>query len=302
VGKDENDKPKNTVHPGSETIVVNPPAQHSLRFIVTVLGLVLVLLSHHAGAQTFVQSATGTETAAHPTLTATLTNIPASGDILIAVISTPYNQGVTSISGGGATWTEITGLTNGTAAAGSMWYGTNVSGGGTAAITINLSASCYAAAVVAEYGGLAASPLDQMTNNSGTGSTPSTGTTKTTAQANELWVGGFCLHPGTGTASVGSPYTPSAFAAVNSASEDASWPQNVEDAYMVAEKVTSTGAATVSGTLNDSQSCVGMLATFKAITYAPPAMLQFGFVGSSLRLSWSQGGLLEATNATGPWI
>ncbi len=139
-------------------------------------------------AQTRIQFVSGNSgTNAVTSFNVTLTSIPATGNTLIAVISSRSNttNNVTSITQTGATWARAVSSTgnstNNTTT--EIWYTTFLSGAATA-ITINQGLA-RSAAVVMEYSGLAyGAPLDQVAVASNFNSTQSaaatTGTTATT--------------------------------------------------------------------------------------------------------------------------
>jgi hypothetical protein len=65
-------------------------------------------------------------------------------------------------------------------------------------------------------------------------------------------------------------------------------------------------AGTTNQTLTVDVTCVtdyggGNVTLMAATLREPPVTLQFGLVGSSLKLTWSNGTLLQATNLAGPW-
>ena len=130
----------------------------------------------------------------------TLPNAPQDGNTLIALISTMNNASntVTSITQTGTTWTRATQSTNNNGATIEIWYAPGSATAG-AAVTVTLSqANVKSSATVMEYNGvLSANALDQIANNSGSGTTITTGSI-TTTQNNELMVAAIGLQ-GTGT-------------------------------------------------------------------------------------------------------
>ncbi|GEM_PF-3367870 len=131
-------------------------------------------------------------------LSITLNSAPASGNVIVAVIGTfasnpPAVSSITQQSGS-VTWTQRANSYN------SNLYGRRVEiwtgiVSGTVSSTLNIALSANADPVianVAEYSGLNTSSLLDtiaVTSSSGT-TTLTTGTTSTTIQADELWVGG----------------------------------------------------------------------------------------------------------------
>lgn len=131
----------------------------------------------------------------------TLANTPTSGNLLIAVISTGRSSGtvptVTSINENNVVWFKAIGKSNSTIAPRDceIWYG-GVGTSASTSITVNLSTTCTNGAVdVCEYSGLASSNmLDVTASYAGLSINPVTGTTSTTNQASELWIGGIGAH------------------------------------------------------------------------------------------------------------
>lgn len=164
-----------------------------------IIALLLCFSVPSYGAITRIQSAKNATSGT--SVVVTLGSSPSDGNFLLANISTgqTLTGQVTSISQTGATWVRANQVANVTSGAETeVWYAENVSGAGTT-ITINLGASILVAAIVFEYSGIVTSgSLDQTATNNGVlPSVPDSGTTGTTAQANELWFGGF-THSTTG--------------------------------------------------------------------------------------------------------
>ena len=117
---------------------------------------------------------------------------PANGNTLVAVVAT-HGTNTSQVSGigeTGATWTRAAQAnTNGVTT--EIWYAPNVLFAG-ASVTIT-QVALRSAAIVIEYSGLlTASALDQTAFAFGSGA-PTTGTTPTTTQAAELWLGAIGL-------------------------------------------------------------------------------------------------------------
>ena len=141
-----------------------------------------------------VNSATGNSGANAVTSFSVTVPAPTDGNTLIAVISTRGTSAgrVTSMTQTGAIWARASQAANANGTTTEIWYAPNVAGAGTT-VTIN-QASLRSAAVVLEYSGiLSASSLDQTNSATGNSATAATGTTPTTSQANELWIGGIGL-------------------------------------------------------------------------------------------------------------
>jgi hypothetical protein len=189
-----------------------------------------------------------------------LTTSPVAGNTLVAVISTRGTSAnrVSAISGGGVTWSRVSQGTNTSGATTEIWVGPNVSSG-TTGIAIT-QASLISAAVVIEYSGLLVpTSFDLAANNTGTNTAAVTGTTGTTSQPNELWIGGIGIRDGRRTliAPYGNGFTVVASPKSGSASGDSM-------IYALEKIVSTTGAASSGGTLSASDSWSGAIATFKA--------------------------------------
>jgi len=145
-----------------------------------------------------------------------------------------------------------------------IWAGVVGSGAGTT-ITITLSKSIsngIAIADVCEYSGLATSDFKDQTayGYGGSQTTTSTGTTETTTQADELWVGAIFAE---GTSSVAQSNPTNGFSLLDGANEGYTY-GGASLAYL--EKiVSSTGQASSGTTLaNKPNYYVGCIVTFKA--------------------------------------
>jgi hypothetical protein len=196
----------------------------------------------------------------------TMTVAPTSGNMLKAVIGTISGSGyrsVSSISQTGVTWTrQLQGQclnAYNTYQNGEIWEGV-VGAGASANVTINLSGNAEYGAVanICEYSGLASSDLDKTAINMATGSATSgnTGTTDTTTQNDELWLGGmFALSSPCPTQN-----TPTnGFTLLDGAAGS----QYLSGAFL--EKIVSAiGTANSGTTFSGSANWFGLIATFKA--------------------------------------
>ena len=194
---------------------------------------------------TFASGSTGAGAASSFSVTI---SAPAPGNTLVAVISTrSTSAGAVAgvVQSGVALWTRAAQSTGTAGTTTEIWYAPNLQGAGTT-VTIQLAASLMAAAIVAEYSGvLGAGSVDQTANSSGGSTTAATGTTATTTQALELWLGGIGLDssaPTLGTPLGGFTSIASAQSASASAASDAK--------VLALEKLPgATGAAASGGTL-----------------------------------------------------
>ncbi len=153
-----------------------------------------------------IQQAVGRQIAAAGTITVTLAAAAAAGNNLIASVGTDDETvTVTSITGGGVTWRRIRQTTgNGTGkSTAEIWSGEASSGAGTTILVGMSVASAEKIANVSEWSGLiTVTPEDQTGGTNGSSVSPSSGTTPTTTQANELCIGAVATH-GTATPSAG---------------------------------------------------------------------------------------------------
>ena len=209
---------------------------------------------------------------------------PANGNTLVAVIATRGTSTgrVTGITQTGATWTRVSQGSNAGGSTTEIWISSNVSGAA-ANLTIN-QATLRSAAVVVEYSGiLSASPLDKAANANGNSVSPSTGTTASTVQANELWIGGMGL--------VNSGYTvtspTNSFVSIASAQSISTTASNNAKIYALERVATTIGTASTVGTTTTSQ-WSGAIATLKAAAST-----------STLTLTGSAAGNYTLKGATG---
>ena len=169
----------------------------TISFLVLVAVMTVVPLTpqvHASGGIIRVQgNSRGTSTTS--SISVTMASTPTSGNLLIACIgsldSNPSYDSVSSISEGGVTWTKQIQEQAESYIDSEIWVGV-VGSGASVSITINLASTPNYGAVadVCEYSGLATSGfLDKTATNGGSSTSPSTGTTAATSQANELWIG-----------------------------------------------------------------------------------------------------------------
>jgi len=127
-------------------------------------------------------------------ITMAMASTPISGNVLIAVIGLTEDGGATdcvySITQTGVTWSLVIAKTIQSCMDGEIWLGV-VSSGASKTVVINFSGTAHAGSVadVCEYSGIATNPTDKTASASGSDHNPKTGTTDTTTQAEELWVG-----------------------------------------------------------------------------------------------------------------
>jgi hypothetical protein len=186
---------------------------------------------------------------------------PNAGNTLIAVVGNCSPNGVATyyIDQYGVSWNQayMAASDNGVAVA-EIWVGTDIQSDASHTLTLHASGSSwYKVCDVAEYHGLASSPLDQVQRNTLHSDTVDSGTTSLTSQANELWIGALC---GTsGSCGLSNPPT-NGFTNL-----DGTLHNSIEVGFC--EKVvTSQGTANVSATTCGYPAWAGCIATFKGRT------------------------------------
>jgi hypothetical protein len=224
-------------------------------------GLTVLLTVPKAGAAITRENSATCQTAAAATSVSCTVTAPTNGNTLVAVIGTRGTTAdrVSSISQTGATWTRAQQSTNANGVTLEVWYATNVSSAGTG-VTINLAASLKAAAVVAEYSGInSASPVDVSATATGNSTTVSTGTTSTTSQADQVWIGGVAI---INTDTFGT-YSDS-FSSVGDTVTTTGAAGTQVRAGMAERIVTATGTAGTSTTIGNARQFAGVVVTFNA--------------------------------------
>jgi len=219
---------------------------------------------------------------------------PVNGNTLIAVISTrgtAANQ-VSGISSTGAAWGRVAQSTNTSGSTSEIWSAPVGSGAGTVVTISTAQGRC--AAVVIEYSGIvAASAVDQTAASSGGNSTsPVTGTTPTTTQSSELWIGAIGYPASTPT--LGSLLY--SFVTVASAQSSSFSSGSNAKIYALERIVNATGTASSGGTLNATVQWSGAVATFKAAATSTLAL--GGSASGNYMLSGASGSVTITTRAT----
>lgn len=195
----------------------------------------------------------------------TLNSAPANGNSLVMAVGVSAGAlatTVSSITQTGASWSRIIQKqANSNLNDVEIWAAFGVSGAA-AAITVNMSGTINTAkgAVgdVWEYSGLLTTGQpDQTQTNSGSG-VPSTGTTLTTSQANEVWVGGIMVvSVSQSTPTNGFNLTDGALYTNGTVSLSLAYLDKI---------VTATGTASTGTTIVGAHNWVGGIATFLATT------------------------------------
>ena len=196
-----------------------------------------------------------------------LNNTPTLGDVIFAVIGvrdTNVTASVSSISQSGVTWTQQKAydFPSAYSIAIEVWAGVVTSSSASTSISVTLGGTpdeCWVMAL--EFSGiLTASFLDQAAENFNTGSSaPDTGTTSTTTQTYELWIGGFTDQTGP----ISSPSN--SFTLYGGSSATYGWGYCAA-AYYVS---TTTGTADCTASTSSSNSWIGCIITVKAASANP---------------------------------
>ncbi len=173
---------------------------------------------------------------------------PTSGNTLVAIIST-RSASASAVTGivqsGAALWTRAAQSTGTAGTTTEIWHAPNIQAAGTT-VTIQLAAPLMASAVVAEYSGvLVAGSLDQTANSSGSGIAAVTGSSATTTQANELWLGGIGLDNSTLT--LGTPV--GGFVSIANAQSSGASATGDAKIYALEKLPGATGTAASGGTI-----------------------------------------------------
>ena len=211
-------------------------------------------------------NARGTASDSGSSITVTQASAPANGNVNILTVLIYRNAGVTnvsSISQTGVTWNASATVSKTIGNFDSeIWLGT-IGAGASATITVNLASSLAiqdaAIANVLEYSGLS-STVDKTATQSGSSTSGDTGTTATTAAANELWVGTIATGRVLGFATQSAPTNDfslldGADFAVTSFHYSTSFLEKI---------VSATGAANSGTTIATGGFWAGAIATFKA--------------------------------------
>lgn len=122
----------------------------------------------------------------------TLAFTPTEGRVLILVLGNSDARTVTSVTQTGVTWNQRNSSTNNSEFV-EIWEGI-VGASPSTTITIPLSGNANGAACIAEYSGVKISaPLDKTASAVGSDNSAESGTTATTSEDRELWVGGITV-------------------------------------------------------------------------------------------------------------
>ena len=230
-----------------------------LSLAISIVALLEVTPLVSATGITHVVGQSGRGTIASGTsITVTMAATPASGNLLISGVGWCESTGavtVSSITETGVTWTGQVSKNNGWDNS-AIWVGV-VGAGASKTVTITLSGSGAqygAVADIYEYSGLLTTGfLDKTASNAGGTASPNTGTTATTTQATELWIGVTEIE-------TWGQSTPTNLFTLYDGAEGS----NAATAFL--EKiVSSTGTANSGTTVAGANGWTGCIATFKGV-------------------------------------
>ena len=230
-------------------------------------------------AATPVLIATATSTASGTTLATTTTSgVAVNQAVIVSIAMDPSTATVSVSDTGGNTYTSDKDVTNGTGARGvrtlvfSARITTALASGAT--ITVTFSSAVVGKAFSAySVGGLAVASMRDQTAASSPGpasTTPSSGATPTTTQANELVFGAIGVEETSTTATTLT--TPgSGFTALTGAGTASSTGVRILPEYAI---VSATGPYTASGTLSQSRSNATAVVTYKVLGAASKLVMK----------------------------
>jgi len=198
------------------------------------------------------------------TVAAVMASTPISGNILVATVASRTSGATTTVSSiadGNAkvTWTYQ--IRSGAVAQDSVeiWFGV-VAAGASKTQTATLAAASGNGIIinVCEYSGVATTSfLDKTATNTNTSTSPDTGTTAATTQADELWIGG---------TEIAGNYTQSLPTNGFTLLDGAGYSGGPLCNGFLEKIVSATGTANSGTTIASSVTWVGCIATFKAAT------------------------------------
>ncbi len=212
-----------------------------MRKVILIVGLILLVQPRLFAQISYLQSASSVSFTSATGVSVSFTSNTTLGNTIVVAASTagPAISSVADTQGN----TYVQAVASGSNA---IWYATSIKGGADT-ITANFAASTgFSLIYVHEYAGLATSPLDQVSSQTGTGTAVTSGA-KTTTQANELIFGYASVDHCVLSGSTG-------FSARQTAGCNMS-----EDMI-----VSATGTYAATFTQNVSSGWAGLMATFKA--------------------------------------
>jgi hypothetical protein len=226
------------------------------------------------------------------TYSVTLTKVPTNGNLLVLTATswdTTTFDNISSITQSNVTWTKVISVQNGDMGA-EIWQGA-VGASASQSITITLTRPPAAGAIadVCEYSGLSGN-VDRTETNFGHSSAATTGITKTTTIANELWVGAVGVEVTTGNQTMAT----NGFTLLDGAY--VSEPGGVMSLGYLENIVSSTTAASSGVTLPGTEYWAACIATFEIakvptstkVTCTPPSLPIWGIPGED----WAKGALV----------
>jgi hypothetical protein len=212
------------------------------------------------GAISYVQSNLSENGSLVSSTTTQFTNPVANGDLVVVAISS-WNSSTSQVSSvtdnKGNSYTQVVEVTGATSEPLSIWYAKNVIGGNNFAVTANVSNPSSITTAIHEYRGLSGtSPVDLYADQTGSGTSASSGLTGVTNSNSELIFGAF---------NYDEPYTSNSFipAAGFTARQSLQDNYNYEALYTIDQVVNSVGQYAAAGTFGTTSSWRGIVVTFK---------------------------------------
>ena len=243
----------------------------------SISGFTTVTVTSAVAAIRYVQSASNVSSQAGAGVSASFTSSTTAGNTIVVAVSAAGPIVTSVVDSQGNTYVQAA-----TSGSDAIWYATNIEGGADTVTANFASSSGFSIIYVHEYYGLAKNPLDQVSSQTGTGTSVTSGA-KTTTQANELIFGyasvGHCVVGGS------AGFTVRQAAGCNMS----------EDMIAVA-----TGTYSATFTQNTNSGWTGLMATFEAAASGPPPTLE-SIAVTPANPSISVGGSSLQLTATGTY-
>lgn len=208
-------------------------------------------------AQTVVQF-TGVSSGNAANASRTFVSSTTSGNAIYVVLSDYRSAGtITCADNKGNSFSQaVTRVGSDPASNITVFYAENITGGASHQITCTITSSAFFTfAIIEVASSLTAASLDRTTSAAGTSTTPSTGNTAVTSQADEILIGGMTQNSGVVTLSAGTNYT--------QFYEEEDW-NSFQPLHAEYRIVSSAAAYAATWTTGSSADWAAVIATFKA--------------------------------------
>lgn len=203
----------------------------------------------------FVQSKTGSAPD-NSAVSATFDVASTAGNLLVAVVSASENVTVSPPAG----WSVAIAQLNSIDVA--ICYRENAPSSTSLSFSFGATSPSSSTVVIAEYSGIAtSSPLDVTGSNTGTGTSPTTGSAGPTTQQNELLIGGLGSSVAAGLNTYSSPLNSFTLRA-----QVQELGNNNNNCALLDRIVSTNGTYSTGATLDTSATWAGVIATFKSAT------------------------------------